>query len=903
MDTLDQNVNVVTPEGQLASLPQSQLQEAVDSGFQQATPEDLANFEQHEKFGGVGQGLKAFTEGLGQGATFGLSTGLERKAGVPSENIIGREREHPIMHGLGQAASFLIPGAPEAEALEAAGKGAQALAGLNEAKGLAKIGSGALKGAVETSLLTSGDEVSKSLAGDPDQSVQTAAVNIGLSGLLGAGVGGGLGAGNALWDATMGPKVSKILDMVQRKSEGFDGIIPNEVSDSLGKLGIEIPGETKALLSGNPHVQEAAQILMEGGTLSATKAREGFEQLQTGIKDSVMKTVGKSLDDLENLPNRSENQVGNELKTQLVKNFEERAKPVTEAFDQTSKEFSAVPLAETEKAKLIEDISDTALKNGYLASASSPRAKFVNQIIKDIEGVQNLNGLKQLQSELGKQAYGNKTDFTLHDIMGTVGRKFRDFEDKIVDSKLEGRAPEIQDNIRFARQQYKQLMNDAQDLADYIKPGHFQGINQFISKIKDMDPEAFLKKVSVSNRAELLNVLKDKAPELLGGLREHQLNTLLEKASKGSGYKDLNTKTLLKGIAEMPPELRAFTFKPEQLQNFDGLKKIVDSIPDRFNPSGTARTMDSLTKYIPNSALGILSFLSGHGTGASMLFSALGSGVLRESRDAVKLGLLRFLGNGQHVSASGFKGMVEYIDHMIKGESLIANAAKNVFKAGALVIPEKMLPDERRLNKLNNSLNKMQEDPKKMLDIGGTTTVYLPEHGGALGATAGNAVQYLQSIKPDPQKQSVLDNEPKITPAEKAQYDRTLTIAEQPLVVLNHIKDGTLTLRDMSDIHALYPALYQKLNSKLSDQLITAIDKKIEIPYKTKLSLSLFMGQPLDSTMTPHGIQSSQMALMQGNVQQAQKQQGIKENVNKLNKFAQSDMTSQQSREARHLKS
>lgn len=903
MDQLDQNINVMTPEGQLASLPQSQLQDALNSGFEQATPEDLAAFEQHEKYGGGAQGTKAFLEGAAQTGTFGLSTGLEKKMGVRPEAILGREREHPIAHGAGQAAGLLIPGSPEAMALEAAGKGAVELAGLKGITALSKIGSSALRGAVETSLLTSGDEVSKALINDPDQSVQTAMTNIGLSGLLGAGVGGAVGSINPLWEATLGPKVNKILDLVQRKADGFDGVVSNEVSDSLGKLGIEVPGETKALLSENPHIQEAAQTLMEGGTLSATKAREGFEQLQTGIKESVLKTVGKSLDDIENLPNRSENQVGNELKTRLVKTFEDRAKPVTEAFDSTTREFSGVPLEQEQKSKLIEDISDAALKNGYLASATSPRAKFVNQVIKDIEGVQNLNGLKQLQTELGKQAYGNKTDFTLHDIMGSFSRKFRDFEDSVIDSRLVNRAPEIRQNIQFARQQYKQLMNDAQDLADYVKPGAFQGINQFIKKIKDMDPEAFLKKISVSNRADLLNVLQEKAPELLPGIKEHQLNSLLEKASKGSGYKDLNLKTLLKGIADMPPELRSFTFNPEQLQKMDGLKKIVDSIPDRFNPSGTARTLDSLTKYIPNTALGVLSFLSGHGTGASMLFSALGSGVLRESRDAVKLGLLRFLGNGQHVSASGFKGMVEYIDHMIRGENAIVNATKNIFKAGALVVPQKLMPDERKLHQLDKKLDSLKEDPKKMLDIGGTTTVYLPNHGGAIGQTAANAIQYLQSIKPNSQKQNLFDNAPTIPKSEKMQYERTLTIAEQPLVVLNHVKEGTLTTRDMMDLKTMYPALYQKLNSKLSDQVIGVIDKKIEIPYKTKLSLSLFMGQPLDSTMTPHGIQSSQMALMQGQHQQVQKEAGIKQNINKLSKFAQSDMTSQQSREARHLKS
>lgn len=905
MDQIDQNVNVLTPTGELASLPQGQLQEALDSGFQQATPEDFAQYEQHQKFGGPTQALKAGLEGAAQSATFGLSTGAETALGVNPENIRGREAEHPIAHGLGQVGGLLIPGAPEAEALGAAGRGASEALGLGrEGAGfLSKIGSSAVKNAVETSLLTSGDEVSKMLASDPDQSMQTALTNIGLSGVLGGAAGSALGSVNPLWEATLGPKVNKVLDMIQKKSAGFDGVVSDEVADSLGKIGLNLPGETKALLSDNPAIKEAAQTLMEGGTLSGTKAREGFEQLQKGIKDSTLNTFGKTMDDIENLPNRSENTIGSDLRDQLAKNFSERAKPVTDAFNSTTKEFAGTPLSMEEKAKLTEDLSDLALKNGYLASASSPRAKFVTSTLKDIEGVKDLSGLKQLQTELGKQAYGNKTDFTLHDIMGAFSRKFRDFEDQVVDSKLVNRAPEIKANIKYAREQYKQLMNDAQDLADYIKPGHYQGINQFIDKVKDMDGEAFLKKIAVSNRADFLNVLKDKAPELLNPLKEHQLNTLLEQASKGSGYKDLNIKTLLKGISNMPPELRNFTFSPEQLQRIEGLKKVVDAIPERFNPSGTARTMDNLSKWVPNSALGILSFLSGHGTGASILFSALGSGILKESKDAIKLGLLRFLGNGQHVSAGGFKGMVEYIDHMIKGENAIANGVKNIFKAGAIVLPEKLTPTQSKRDRLDKKIQSIQEDPKQLFDVGGTTTVYLPEHGGSLGQTAGTAVRYLQSVKPNPVKQAPLDPQPIVSDSDKAQYQRTLDIAEQPLVVLNHIKNGTLTGRDLKDLTTMYPALYQKLNMKLSEQLVSAVDKKTEIPYKTKLSLSLFMGHPLDSTMTAHSIQSSQLAFMQINQQQMQKEQKQKGDLNKLNKLAQSDMTAQQSREARHLKS
>lgn len=87
-------------------------------------------------------------------------------------------------------------------------------------------------------------------------------------------------------------------------------------------------------------------------------------------------------------------------------------------------------------------------------------------------------------------------------------------------------------------------------------------------------------------------------------------------------------------------------------------------------------------------------------------------------------------------------------------------------------------------------------------------------------------------------------------------------MVEQPLTVLNKVKDGTVNSQDMKTLNAVYPNLYTKLKDKLSQALVERADKDKLIPYKTKLGMSLFMGQPLDSTMTPQAIQAVQTAGM-----------------------------------------
>ena len=56
----------------------------------------------------------------------------------------------------------------------------------------------------------------------------------------------------------------------------------------------------------------------------------------------------------------------------------------------------------------------------------------------------------------------------------------------------------------------------------------------------------------------------------------------------------------------------------------------------------------------------------------------------------------------------------------------------------------------------------------------------------------------------------------------------------------------------------MYPTLYSQMVNKLTNQITEAQGAGIMIPYKTRVSLSLFMGQPLDSSMTPQGIMSAQ---------------------------------------------
>lgn len=902
----DNSINVITPEGKLASLPEDQMQEALASGFKQATPEDFAKYENEQKFGTPLEQAKTFTEGALEGGTFGLYKPFAVRSGISTlENIKAREETNPIAHGVGQVAglagSALIPGG-EAEILSNAGKLGAAAVGLGEREGmgaLSQISSHGVRGAVESMMLTGGDEVSKMLAGDPDASVQTAMIDTGLSGLIGMGMSGAIGSVSPLWKATAGPKVNQFLDLISKKADGIEGVLPDELTNAFQRSGIEAPGEVKALLSDNPLAKEMAQNLMEAGTASGTKARDSFDKFKGNLSDVTLQALNRTPEEVSSIENMSQYELGQDIKNSLKDSLDEQIGPISKQFDEIKSKYANVPIEENQIAQMTKQIADMGEREGYMLSPSSAQAKLVGTTIDELKNIKTLDDLRKYQSIVGDKAFGNLE-------LRRVGRQlkdiFRDTESDTVTQRLSQEAPELIDAHAAAREAYGKSMNLIDDLNDRLHVGKYSGPGSFLTKLSEMDPESILKRLSDKNDAGLLTTLNEQFPSVAEKIKNYQVNNLLGAAARRArGDEVVNTKSLLESISKLSPEMRQFLLAPEQLEKLDGLRKIIDVVPDRRNPSGTAGTLDALWKRIPNTAIGMAAWLTGHGAATSIISSILGPNLLREGEDAIKLGLLKYLGSGQQISAEGFKGMVQYINSIAKGENTLTNSVKNVFKAGKTVLPEHLLPNEDKRNKLNKKLDSLRQDNSPLLDVGGVTTVYLSDHGGSMGSTANNAVQYLQSIKPIPQKMSPLDSEPKVSEADKAKYNRALDIAEQPLVVLNHVKEGTLVPQDMVSLNTMYPSLYEKMKSSLTNELMGAVSNKIEIPYKTKISLSAFLATPLDSTLTPTGIQNNQMAYLP----QSQPQMpGMKpkHSFSALDKSVQNNLTPQQAREERKLK-
>lgn len=229
-------------------------------------------------------------------------------------------------------------------------------------------------------------------------------------------------------------------------------------------------------------------------------------------------------------------------------------------------------------------------------------------------------------------------------------------------------------------------------------------------------------------------------------------------------------------------------------------------------------------------------------------------------------GLLKKVGRSEKLRPE--EHAQDYLDSAVKGESHLHRHSKSVLGS------EKTDPPETRPRKaLEQHLDYLRAHPEEMLNIGGSMGEALPDHGALLSARAAQGVQYLESIRPKPNQAAPLDKVSKVTQVAQQRYNRQLDLAEQPMLLMKHLKAGSLQPQDIATVQTLYPRLYAAMVSKISERLIETKGKK-KIPYSQRRSLGLLLGQPLDSVQTPQSMQAIMKANAGSSKEQSQPQGG-----------------------------
>jgi len=923
-------VYIQDPYGRPVKTKKDDADILLQADYNPLTPEQEQDVKLKEQYGTVGQEYLTSLESALRVPTLGTSTYPEKKLGeltgikaLSPEAIDAREKINRTAANVGEVGAVFAGGLSSLGKKAAVGLGTLAETGVGKlglkipakiVETVARIGTPAVEGYVDNAILSTGHEVSKAIVKNADlkdvaRDVEASMPNIGLDALLGFGAGAAFGVVPMLWEAKRAPEVATVLGGVRDRLGG----IPSETPDIAQKLardaGLDIEAELMPLFQDNKLGQTMAKKLEQTDTTWAGRTfQEKKDLLFSSMGDNIVESLGKTPEEITAIksglsPYETSKEVFDTFKKELNTKFS----PTTKKWENLKNTFKETSLIDAQKGKIEEDLSKIIKEKGYTDTDKQWHA--IDEEIKNSKKYKNLQDVQKRQSVLLENARGRNATGAEYDIINAL----RNNEDDILESAFAQKnalSPEDLGKLTPEKlAEYETLMNSAKEARsaysadqslrqslDYrLKlPDYYTGAKNFINAIENFEkPELLLKRLSdTKNDVELMELL-NQFPETKNAIQQYQLNQYLKSAAKTASPNEIiNTNEIVKLYNSATPEQKEFLFNPETRAKIEATGKLLERYKNlKHNFSNTARTADALLNNLPDSAIAAATMVMGGNPLTALGAAQLGKLVGKEAPDAVRLAYLKYLGTDKALSATGFKSMVDYLDVALKASKVVQGAVKGVFKKGVQIIPHHLIPDEKKNEKLNKRLQELQADPNALFDVGGKINYYLPNHGMNLSRVAVMASNYLNSIRPMPKQLSPLDKKVEPSKYEKDLFNNALSIANQPLMVLEKVQNGTINSEDIKHLSNMYPSLYEDLQQKVSHELIDMVHKDAEIPYQTRMGLSLFLGQPLDSTMMPASImalqpgmaQQQQQAPMQAQAgQQAPVQGRSLKNINKL---------------------
>lgn len=296
--------------------------------------------------------------------------------------------------------------------------------------------------------------------------------------------------------------------------------------------------------------------------------------------------------------------------------------------------------------------------------------------------------------------------------------------------------------------------------------------------------------------------------------------------------------------------------------------------------------------------------------------------------------LLKVLSSGKTV------GMAEAVDHamnMAAGSKVLKSTVENMFKSNPTILQQAIdvYGGKNLKNDFDTFIGKggvtqsLQQNiydqhatpevegyaeggevqkPKKpegpvqpLLRPDDGVAIHYPAQNMVITAARGRISNYLGGLRPPPHPPKLPFDAAPDMKQQKKTYDRAMGIAMAPLSVMHEIQKGTVEPDHIKHLNAMYPELSSLLQKKVTEQVIKAqIDGK-KPSYKIRQGLSMLLGAPLSSEMTPQSIQAAQSTFMKSSPDQQQGQQTApkKGNTSILSKVDQSFLTGLQARQKR----
>ena len=809
-------VPLVDPTGAIEEVDPSEVKDNLAYGYKIPDTKQLVDYkaglERIAKYSAPGEMAKTAAEGVAKGLTAGLSTLAETELGISTpEEIKARAEINPTIHGVAELGGMVAP------AVLTAGGSLAEQAGVQGAKAAAK---GAAELSIPSLITRAGARVGELVIGE------AASAGIARKALAGAA---SLGTEAALWSAgssiseaaldkdftaeaaLMNGGISALLGGVLGGAVGAGGGVVSKLLGSKGKSSVSewITDELKDF-EGTRALKAAGGIQSDIARMEKTYKPEGVRQLGREMMDARTELDGKSIIE-----------AGDNYHSIL---------------DKSEKVRSVVG----DKMGKFLDTADEELTRVRASGAKYPDYLSFNKIVEDSED--KIIGSKKLQSvsnrdealQFHKMLLDWEDNFAQKAGIGTInGTKgfLRDTEGRILDPVTRKIA-----DIPITFSDLHDLRMETSDLI-WKNTGDLK-----TAKVVDAyrDFRSIL--------TDKLNNINDMIPVLdmtaLGEWR--QLNRSYEVASKSFDLAN-------RGI------------RREAGNNMFGLtSQIIGSA------AGTTLglTHGSMAGAIGGGLLGAGAELvknrasSVLGPAARWARALIDSGVVKEGvKDALanKTSAILSAGNKIPISTSNATHMVLSAAETrnLAIASKIGSGVKDIFVVGNNpLIPAVVSKEAQSINaeshaKIIDALQKAQNIDMQQNRIEQHINDLVPHAPGiaatiaakgtaAIGFLAG---QPLQHQSKGPLAPAYITSREEIT-----KLNTIMETIKNPLSILEASKSGTLTRDQVMAVQTIYPSVFKKIQDSVLEEIVK--HKLDEIPYRTRQSLSILMGQDLDGTQS-----------------------------------------------------
>lgn len=832
-----QMIPVISADGNFGEISAEELPNALQQGFQFEGFDTRTKRIEAKEFD---RPFQAGLAGAARGATFGLSDQALTKTGlVEPETLRKLEEYNPTSSIVGEIGGIgatlpikLSPAGLAASTGQAVTRFATKEATSTAAKIAAKAGAAGAGSAVEGAFYGAGHVISDDALQKPEASAEDIIGQIGLSALL----GGGLGASfRAAADAS-----PFIYESAKKAAAPMFRYTTDKAIDAYAKLSGFVSGA------------DSKQIK---DLLSKPFTKEGYEQRKV-VADYLENREAKA-QELANLLQKN----GDAIKAIEKEHFKDGGRAAERMIIADDVPVvTAVQKANEVITKTSEVIKDMRKDIAYYSKSKidkmeeelSQFAKVLNDDLQKQGNATNIfNRVDDFKRRLDVEA---KFGFNIPPREAETVARFRDLRSEVKnileDETIWGASAARQAAVNNSFNAFKTAEKP------YLQKFGTTKVDKFGNKIRVFSPEK-------------LNRYATQIHKQMGSEKEEILRTYLD-ASANLADTIASGKILRQGIEEFDNRfgtLGAGASSKGVVDSAQGVKKQIDEEISKINKFRQTKWYTERPQGMDLAAVagGVGSVVSGL---VSPAVGAAALGVYGALRDPAKM--VRVLTWLEKTIKLNDKRIQTAVDNFAKGTEQAANISRRALLSESTVKsskeegPKLLASNEEERQKRFEKKQKMYSDfannpdllIAKMAENTGELNESAPSTAMALDAKVANAVQYLNSKLPkNPFPSNLFTRKWIPSQSEIAKFDRIERVINDPLSVLDDLNEGKISKDSVDTLKEFAPETYQKIVSKFISKLS---EQKEPLPYNKRIQLSVVLGVPLDPSVDPSYVASIQ---------------------------------------------